>query len=257
MSRATAPLLVTSVRSSPLSLPRRVANALREAIRDGSRAIGERLPMETVLAEQLGVSRATLREGLRILESEGLIVRRGGVGTFVAPAMSPIRSGIERLYGITEFIRRAGYTPGLRDLRLTTASASPDVARALGLDSGASILHLSRTYTADDRPVIQCEDDLPEALVSASADLASLRGEISLYDLLRERCGLDIRRAVATIIPILPDARLAGQLEVDRRQPLLVLEQVHYVADGRAVLLSRNTHDSRAIEFQVLRMREW
>ncbi len=244
---------IGSVKESTLSLPRRVANTLREAIHAGTFRVGERLPMETLLADQLGVSRATLRDGLRILEAEGLILRRGGVGTFV----TPIRSGIERLYGITEFIRRAGYTPGIRELRLRTEPADPEVAQALELPARGLVFHLSRTYTADGRPVIQCEDFVPERLVPPSAHLASFRGEVSLYEVLRERCGLEIARAVATIVPILPDAELARKLDVPHDEPLLVLEQVHYVEDGRAVLFSRNSHESRAIQFQVVRTRAW
>jgi DNA-binding GntR family transcriptional regulator len=93
--------------------------------------------------------------------------------------------------------------------------------------------------------------------VPSPAELESFRGETSLYDLLQERCGIEIVRALATIIPLLADDVLARQLEVPVGGPLLLLEQVHYVADGRPVLFSRNTHESRAIQFQVVRMREW
>ena len=245
------------VKDSSLSLPRRVANALREAIQSGQIAAGERLPMETQLAERLGVSRATLRDGLRILEAEGLVLRRGGVGTFATTLPTPIRSGIERLYGVTELIRRAGYTPSSRDFRLRTEPATAEVAQALAIDASVPVMHLSRTYTADDHPVIQCEDFVAESLVPRSAELESFRGEISLYDLLQERCGIEIVRAVTTIIPVLADGELARRLEVAPGQPLLLLEQVHYVADGRPVLFSRNTHESSAIQFQVVRKREW
>ena len=245
------------VKESSLSLPRRVANTLRDAIQSGQIATGERLPMETQLADQLGVSRATLRDGLRILEAEGLVVRRGGVGTFATSQLMPIRTGIERLYGVTELIRRAGYTPSSRDLRLRTEPAEDEVAGALAIDPGSPVIHLSRTYTADDHPVIQCEDFVAKRLVPDAADLKSFRGEVSLYDLLQERCSIEIVRAVATIVPVLADEKVAGQLDVPIGQPLLLLEQIHYVADGRPVLFSRNTHESRAIQFQVVRMREW
>jgi len=96
-----------------------------------------------------------------------------------------------------------------------------------------------------------------ERLIPDAAELKSFRGEVSLYDLLQERFGIEIVRAVATIIPVLAHDEVAGQLDIPVGQPLLLLEQIHYVADGRPVLFSRNTHESRAIQFQVVRMREW
>ena len=55
---------------------------------------GERLPTEPVLAQHLGVSRATLREAMRSFESQGLIRRRQGIGTFVVGQTSGIRKWI-------------------------------------------------------------------------------------------------------------------------------------------------------------------
>lgn len=69
------------------------------------------MPSEFDLAKQLGVSRATLREALRILEEENVITRRHGVGTFVNP--KPIfTSGIEQLYSVTDMIKQGGMEPG-------------------------------------------------------------------------------------------------------------------------------------------------
>jgi DNA-binding FadR family transcriptional regulator len=58
-----------------------VATALRERITSGQLADGGRLPKQEELLEEFGISKPSLREALRILETEGLItVRRGNVG---------------------------------------------------------------------------------------------------------------------------------------------------------------------------------
>lgn len=63
-----------------------VADLLRNKIVTGEMAAGERLPVEGDLGEQLGVSRSTIREALRLLSSQKLVVTTRGVtgGTFVA-----------------------------------------------------------------------------------------------------------------------------------------------------------------------------
>ena len=71
----------------------------------------EKLPSEFEFRKSLGVSRATLREALRLLEEENVIVRRHGVGTFVNP--KPLfTSGIEHLSSVSSMIENAGMEPG-------------------------------------------------------------------------------------------------------------------------------------------------
>ncbi|MBZ9653972.1 FadR/GntR family transcriptional regulator [Phyllobacterium lublinensis] len=67
----------------PRRLYRQVADQIRTLIEDGKFAVGERLPGERELAEELGVSRPTVREALIALEVEGLVHIRMGSGIYV------------------------------------------------------------------------------------------------------------------------------------------------------------------------------
>lgn len=74
-----------------------VAAHFRRRIATGELAVGDRLPPEDELMDEFGVARTTLREGLRILESQGLIaVRRGrnGGGEVIAPALDRLAQGL-------------------------------------------------------------------------------------------------------------------------------------------------------------------
>ncbi len=74
-----------------------VIDRLKSDIATGIFKENEKLPSEFELSKSLGVSRATLREALRLLEEENVIVRRHGVGTFVNP--KPLfTSGIEHFF---------------------------------------------------------------------------------------------------------------------------------------------------------------
>lgn len=89
----------------------KVIDRIKEDIQSGVYAEKEKLPSEFELSKLLGVSRATLREALRILEEEKYLIRRHGVGTFVntRPLFS---TGIEQLASVTKMIEQVNMTPG-------------------------------------------------------------------------------------------------------------------------------------------------
>ena len=67
---------------------------------------GQRLPSEPELAKQLGVSRATLRDAMRTFETQGLIRRRQGSGTFVVGKVQALDSGLEVLESLETLAKR-------------------------------------------------------------------------------------------------------------------------------------------------------
>src|SRR5579871_3427637 len=72
-------------RSTPVPLHFQVSRYLRDAISRGRYRPGDLIPPETALAAELGLSRATVRQGIATLVAEGLLSRRRGVGTVVSP----------------------------------------------------------------------------------------------------------------------------------------------------------------------------
>lgn len=88
----------------PLATPRRaglvdqVIEQLRTAVTQGEWPIGERIPTETELVEQLGVGRNTVREAVRALAHTGILEVRQGDGTYVR-ATSEVSGAIRRLCG--------------------------------------------------------------------------------------------------------------------------------------------------------------
>src|SRR3990172_1447965 len=79
---------------------------------------GQRLPSEPELAKQLGVSRATLREAMRTFETQGLIRRRQGSGTFVVGKVAVLDSGLEILESIDTMAKRMGLEVSISDLQI-------------------------------------------------------------------------------------------------------------------------------------------
>ena len=124
----------TKIFTNPVSepLPDLIAESIRQAIQEGQLKPGEQLPSEPQFAMQLGVSRSTLRDAVRILVDQRLLERRRGVGTFIAnnPLIN-IQEGLESLIGTTELIRNKGYTPGTSKNTWEFISASEPIAKVL------------------------------------------------------------------------------------------------------------------------------
>ena len=95
-------------RSSPVPLYFQVAEQLEHAIHEGLLVPGDRIGNEVALADQLGLSRPTLRQAIQMLVDKGMLVRKRGVGTQVVHA--PIRRTVE-LTSLYDDLKRAGRHP--------------------------------------------------------------------------------------------------------------------------------------------------
>ncbi len=225
-----------------------VIDKLKNDIETGVYEAGERLPSEFELSKQLGISRATLREALRILEDEGVIMRRHGVGTFICskPLFS---SGIEELFSITEMIRRGNQKPGTIFLSSNIKKATSDDMEKFDLDF-EDLIVVERVRTADDEPVVYCLDKIPKQyLPNYSSHEAQ-----SIFDSL-EKEGTMISYALTKIEPIGFHEKVSEILHCEPETSLLVLKQMHFDERERPILYSINYFRSDKFKFHVLRKR--
>lgn len=244
-----------------LPLAPQAAATIRDAVLQGVWAVGERLPSEPHLAAELGISRATLREALRLLVTDGLLDRRHGVGTFVVRVPAPtIERGIDELFSLGEAIEQLGYQAAVGERRIDVASAPRFVAGELRVPPGHLVCHLMRVRLADGRPVIICHDYFDAATlrtlgVPPDMALAEIVARGSLYAWFEERIGIAIDWALTRIEPIAAAIDESEMLGINAGQALLRLRQTHYAVDGRPVLYSENVHNSDVIRFHVQRRR--
>lgn len=234
----------TGIRLQPRpSLAEQAAADLRLAIKDDAFGEGGQLPSEPVLSRQLGVSRPTVRQAISLLEQEGLVVRRQGLGTFVLSTVVELRNNLNTNSGITDMILAAGQTPGTRRMEITESIADERVAKHLGVEPGAAVMIVERTRTADDRPVALTRDFIRTDALAAHgllrAQLVSmLRDGSSLYHGLASH-GVAVVYGIANVLPARASAEIADVLGVDPDSDLLLLEQTDYTSDGAAVIFSQ------------------
>jgi GntR family transcriptional regulator len=228
----------------------RVRDDLLSRIASGRIQPGAKLPPEPELAEEMGVSRPTLREALRSLEEDGFVTRTSGAGTY-ATYRPRLRNNLDVNFGVTEAIRAAGMQPGTSESSVHTGAATDEEASILDLHEGDPVVRLERVRTADGRAVVFSVDVVAASRVGA-AELSSMPLDGSVYELL-ERHGTSVEHGVVSLEPARADRALAKRLAVKPGGLLLYLRQVDYGREGEPLLLSHEHHLSEAFEFTVVR----
>lgn len=213
--------------ASPLYL--QLAQSLATAIRDGVFGADEALPSERVLAGRLALSRVTARSAIDRLVEQGLIVRRQGAGSFIAPrAEAPVA----RLAGFSEDLHQRGFVPTSCWLQRAVTAAAPDEQLALALQRGERVARLERLRLADAVVMAYEVSVLPHSVLPEPQQVGA-----SLYAHLGAQAPV---RAQQHIRAMNADARLAGLLGVASGAALLFITRLGYAACGRCVELTHS-----------------
>ena len=136
---------VKPIRTNRLSLSTQAREYLLGLIENGTYNPGEQLPSENELAMQLGISRPTLREALHNLEQDNIVVRKHGVGTFVAPGYErQLESGLECLESILQLASKQRVQVEVSDLEVKQETADAELAEKLGVAPGTPLIGVRR-----------------------------------------------------------------------------------------------------------------
>ncbi|HLI15300.1 MAG TPA: GntR family transcriptional regulator [Acidimicrobiales bacterium] len=230
-----------------------VAAELRALIARNS-SPGERIPAESELAEQLGVSRNTLREALWLLWSEGLLVRRWGVGTFVRDRTPPSPSQLLEFVPVRDMIRGSGREPTLTVAVVERRPCVREAAVALGLREGEEAWWLDRTFAADGVPAVTLQDWVPSRVNGRELDLTPLKDvDQGLLGLLYDAARCRVVRMEAHLTAELASDEMAERMRQRQPFPVMVGVQVSYDDTDRPVIFSRNYYATGVFDVRVLR----
>lgn len=213
---------------------RAIADDLAAKIRDGQYAPGQALPAQRELSAAYGVTLMTLRQALRELDAEGLIVQRPGKGTFVTPPQLAYQLGSLRSFA--DDLREQGHA-----VRTTVVSRRPGrvpapVAARLRVRQAETGLRLERVRAFAGRRAIHQVSWIREPYADrlGDADFTAT----SLYAALAD-AGAVVARASETIRPQILDADTARHLDEDEGAPVLVSDRITYGPDGTALVADR------------------
>jgi len=220
------------IKRSP-SLTEQVKAHIKQQILDNAYA-DDRVPAETELANDLGVSRTTVRDALSRLESEGVIFRKQGAGTFVNRRGLRIRSRLDEIWSYEAVLQAHGYEPSTRVLDLSRQPADAGLAKDLDLAKGATVLIVRKLFLEDKQPVILTCNYIPLAFISeplVEADFA-----VPIFNYLAQSAGQHLNYYLSEIVPVLAQDELAETLHLPAPTALLSLEEIGYNEENEPIL---------------------
>jgi GntR family transcriptional regulator len=243
--------MLKSAKSARKTLTEIAQQELRQAITGGMFRQGSQLPTEAELCEMLGVSRTVVREALRVLEEEGLVARRHGVGTFVRD--HPILKNLNFNFGITEMIESAGLSSGTSHLAIQAEPADEEKAEQLRVALGTPLVTVERVRTADGRPVVYSLDTLAESLLQRAQFDPQLLLTQSIYNILQTSLGQVIDYGIARLLAVRAPDYVAEKLVLPPGALTLYIVQTDYSPQDEPLVYSREYHLPDAFDFIVWR----
>lgn len=234
-----APLL------TPPGQPLRVAvySRISQGIRSGTLLSGALLPRETELGVALGVSRTVVREALMLLEEDGLIVTKRGVGRFVTDSLP--HEGLDEFRPLEELLAEPGSTLEVQRLEFTLQETTDFVSDHLGTGVGDEFWFRECIVSRDGQPIALVQEYVPDegrlhaldGVVGTQLREAAAEASTLLHALDR-RAGQSFSAGVCRIAATVAGPTRAGHLGIKASDPLLVLTQTAELG-GAAAYVSK------------------
>jgi GntR family transcriptional regulator len=218
--------------SRPNGMPayQKIQATIVKRIESGQLKPGDTVDSERELAKIHGVSLMTARHALTALEREGIVERRRGAGTFVAPP----KIHFNKLTSFTEQMASRSLAACSKVLSFGVVDNEQEVAARLALAANARLLKLERLRLAADEPFAVETCYLPADEFAGLNRGLIARG--SLFSLLEGNYGIEIAYADEEMDATAASPATANLLKIARDEPLLRIRQVIYSTKGKATL---------------------
>lgn len=228
-----------------------VVVAIKSTIKEGNYPPGSQIPTEKELVTKLQVSRTTIREAMRMLEEEGLIIRKQGLGTFVSERA--ILKDLTQNTGITEMFKQSGRTSRTEQASVEHTKASGKISEALSIAIEDPILLIDRVRAVDNTPMVWTLDYVPAQIVGIDGLNNFDPMDNSIYDFFKNELNISIVRGVVSLCSIEASHEISEKLNVSVGTPIMELSQKDYDSNDRIVLYSIEYHIPDSFQFLVYR----
>ncbi|MEA5013745.1 MAG: GntR family transcriptional regulator [Candidatus Limiplasma sp.] len=223
---------------SNLALSYQLSQIVRQLVDSGELAAGDLIPTEEAFCNAYNISRSTVRQALKVLVVDGLLVRVRGKGTFVSG--KKLRRKMESVYSFTHEMEAMGKKASSRILVFRKMMPANDVAQFLfdSNEDASEVYHIIRIRMADGVPLLMESVYIPVSVIPGLTE-ERLQGN-SLYDILRDDAGVIPVHAEESYESILLDKGTCDLLGCPKNTTGFFIRRLAYDKDDRVYELTQS-----------------
>lgn len=212
----------------------------------------ERLPPELEISRELGVSRTVIRDSMAMLEQEGFISRKHGLGTIINHHVLKVNTRLDIEKEFFDMIRDADYTPSVQVLDIQETTAGERVGAILGIPFDSDVIRISRVAYANNIPAIYYVDTIDKNLI---VDFSYTKKDLqeNIFEFLKKFCKMEVYTDLTEVQAVNAEPPVTKILDVPYGKSLLLLDECGYDLKGQAILHSEEYYRNDIFHHYVVR----
>lgn len=230
------------------SLHAQISDWILAQIESGTLKPDQKIPSENELATKFEVSRVTVRRALQTLESESVIYRCQGLGSFVSDFRNP--QTLIKLTDFSEDMKKAGLKASSQVIAFVQEPATKALAEKLEIKEGQLVVRVDRLRLGDNDPIAYDITWLPmkygQLLESESLNIKTI------YDILEVDYEIPILRGAYRISAENASGEIAGFLKIPNGTALMLIKRASYTIGGKPVYYQKRFYRSDKVVYEML-----
>jgi GntR family transcriptional regulator len=220
---------------------------LNDQIEDGHFKPDEKLPSENELAKKFDVSRVTIRRALQSLESEQVIYRCQGLGSFVSDSRK--KHNLVKLTDFDEDMAQAGIEASSQVIRFETVESPQWLAGRLGIAEGQKVLQIDRLRLGDGEPIAFDSTWLPlfYGQLLNKDDLS----DRTIYSVLEDEYDIPVQKGCYRLSATSASGNLSKHLQVAPNTPLFLIERITYTIGEKAIYYQKRYYRNDQVMYEM------
>jgi|WetSurMetagenome_2_1015567.scaffolds.fasta_scaffold221719_1 GntR family transcriptional regulator len=211
---------------SSIPLHFQIEKILRELIKEEEFKNGKMLPTETELSLKFGTSRNTVRQAINKLASEGLIIRKKGIGTFIL--QNRLYSKVSNWFSFTKELQSRGMTAKTYDTHIEFITPPIEVAAFFNIHSKVKVLKLERIRGNEQLPFVYFVSYFnPSIPLTGDEDYS-----IPLYEMIERDYNVNAKLSREELTAITANKEIAEKLNVKKKSAILLRQRQVFDQEG-------------------------